>query len=79
LDGENFYNNAPLLRAAEDLCKALDEGLISELVFVSSTRGIDNRKKKVFNNVFAFSYPSNCQIFLNPQKYYIKVGDKRCD
>ncbi|CAJ0829085.1 7931_t:CDS:2 [Entrophospora sp. SA101] len=48
----DFYKKAPWLTIAEELFNARKEGLIGELIIISTTRGKDNRKKSKFQKTF---------------------------
>lgn len=67
MNGPNYYEEAPILSCAEVLIKCLDENLISNLIFISASSGIDSRKRKVFTNLFN-PWLDKCQFFLRESK-----------
>jgi hypothetical protein len=78
LNDPNYYENAPFLSFARDLLKALDEGLIERLAFITTTRGVDHRKQRVFNRVFKDRSKAT-EITLFPQGHYRNTGERRVD
>jgi hypothetical protein len=73
LNDENYYEEAPFLTIAKNLSKACNEGLISELVFISTTAGVGNgRKRTVCKKYFTDAY-----ICLRPQGHHTNTGELR--
>jgi len=48
LNASDFYSKTPFLSIAEELLLAFRENLIKKTVIITTTYGIDNRKKKKY-------------------------------
>jgi hypothetical protein len=69
LEDSQYYKKTTYLAPAKDLLKAREEGLIRELVFVSTTAGVDGRKKGQCEKYFP-----GAQIFLPLSGHHSKTG-----
>ena len=71
MNSPDYYEKAPFLSCAKDLIRGLKEGMIEELSFISTTAGLDDRKRRQCEKFF----PS-CSIKLKSQgKSSPKKGD----
>ncbi|CAJ0919130.1 494_t:CDS:2 [Entrophospora sp. SA101] len=68
----DFYKKAPWLTIAEELFNARKEGLIGELIIISTTRGKDNRKKSKFQKTFG-KFPQSSLLIKGKGNLLVKV------
>lgn len=61
LNASDFYSKTPFLSIAEELLLAFRENLIKKTVIITTTYGIDNRKKKVFDKTFG-NFPADLKL-----------------